>query len=260
MQDILKVTIVQTHLYWENPVANRSHFEGLIRDISKETDLIILPEMFTTGFSMNATKLAETMQGETVQWLRQLALEKATAICGSVMIKEEDYFYNRFLFVEPSGEIKAYNKRHTFNMAGEGEVFKAGKEQVVVNYLGWKLCLQVCYDLRFPVFARNSVGYDALLYVANWPKTRIVAWDTLLKARAIENMSYAIGVNRIGLDGNGLEYVGHSGVYDLLGEELAFAKAKQETITFVLSKNHIKKTREKLPFLEDKDVFRIVTS
>ena len=258
MQDQLKVTLIQTHLHWENPVANRSHLKERIQSITEDTHLIVLPEMFTTGFSMNPAQLAETMQGETVQWLKQLAQEKDAAICGSMMITENENYYNRFLFVEPSGKTQYYDKRHTFNMAGEGDTYTAGKEPMIVDYLGWKLSLQVCYDLRFPVFARNTSGYDVLLYVANWPKPRIAAWDALLKARAIENMSYAIGVNRIGLDGNGLEYVGHSGVYNVLGKEVAFAKAEQKNLTVTLTKKHIETIRAKLPFLEDKDDFRLL--
>lgn len=257
MQDFLNIILVQTHLHWENPVANRKHFETLIEAVVEDTNLIILPEMFTTGFSMNASQLAETMQGDTVSWMKDLAKAKNAAICGSVIITENGKYYNRFLFVKPSGEIDYYDKRHTFNMAGEGEVFEYGMEQVVVEYLGWKLGLQVCYDLRFPVFARNTQGYDALIYVANWPKPRVAAWDALLKARAIENMSYCIGVNRVGLDGNGLEYVGHSGVYDALGAEIAFAKAEQKNLSLRLSKAHIISSREQLPFLQDRDDFTL---
>jgi len=258
MQDQLKVTLIQTHLHWENPVANRSHLKERIDSSQDETDLIVLPEMFTTGFSMNPSQLAETMQGETVQWLKELAQEKGAAICGSMMITENENYYNRFLFVTPSGKAQYYDKRHTFNMAGEGETYTAGKAPVIIEYMGWKLSLQVCYDLRFPVFARNTSAYDVLLYVANWPKPRIAAWDALLKARAIENMSYAIGVNRIGLDGNGLEYVGHSGVYNVLGREIAFAKAGQENLNLSLSKKHIETTRAKLPFLQDRDDFKLL--
>ena len=257
MQNSLKITLLQTHLHWENPVSNRVHLESLINAIEEDTDLIVLPEMFTTGFSMNAPDLAESMTGETVNWLLDLAKEKNTAICGSMMIKENGSFYNRFLFVKPDGAIAYYDKRHTFNMAGEGEIYKAGESPVVVQYLGWKLMLQVCYDLRFPVFARNTQGYDVLIYVANWPKPRVAAWDALLKARAIENMSYCIGVNRVGLDGNGLEYVGHSAVYDVLGDEVAFAKAEEKIVTLALSKDHIESTRKILPFLQDKDNFTL---
>jgi len=258
MQEKLKVVMIQTHLHWENAVANRSHFEALIAKVPKKTNLIVLPEMFTTGFSMNASNLAEAMQGNTINWMRQIAQDKKAAICGSIIIEENNHYFNRFLFVKPDGSLTFYDKRHTFNMAGEGEVFECGKEQVVVDYLGWKLCLQVCYDLRFPVFARNTSGYDVLLYVANWPKPRVAAWDALLKARAIENMCYTIGVNRIGLDGNGLEYVGHSGLYNVLGDEIAFAKAQQKLLTATLFKKHILETRRKLPFLKDGDTFKIL--
>ncbi len=258
MQNNLQVTLVQTHLHWENPVANRDHLKSLIFSIKEHTDLIVLPEMFTTGFSMNAPELAESMDGETVSWLLKMAKERGVAICGSVIIKEGDAYVNRFVFVAPTGVINYYDKRHTFNMAGEGDVFKAGNKQVVVEYLGWKLLLQVCYDLRFPVFARNTQNYDALLYVANWPKPRVTAWDALLKARAIENMSYAIGVNRVGLDGNGLEYIGHSAVYNVVGDEVAFAKAEEKTMTVSLSKTYLNRMRAKLPFLQDKDNFKLL--
>ena len=186
-----------------------------------------------------------------------LGCQKNIAICGSVIIKENEHYYNRFLFVKPNGAISHYDKRHRFMMAGEGELYTAGEDQVVIEYQGWKLFPQICYDLRFPVFARNTVDYDVVIYVANWPKPRVAAWDALLKARAIENMSYAIGVNRIGLDGNGLEYVGHSGVYNVLGDEIAFAKAEEKIMTAILSKTHIEATRKKLPFLKDRDTFML---
>ncbi len=258
MEKTLNISLLQTHLHWENPVANRSHLESQIRAISEETHIIILPEMFTTGFSMNAANLAESMDGDSINWLVNMAKEKNAAICGSLIIKENNYYYNRFLFVTPAGEVKQYDKRHTFNMAGEGDTYQTGDKQVVVEYVGWKFMVQVCYDLRFPVFARNTENYDALIYVANWPKPRVAAWDALLKARAIENMSYAIGVNRVGLDGNGLEYIGHSAVYNVLGDEVAFAKAEEKTITASLSKTHLNRMRAKLPFLQDKDDFKLL--
>lgn len=256
-KETLKVALVQANLTWEDAKENRTYFDKHIDNISEAVDLIVLPEMFTTGFSMKPAPLAETMQGDTVNWLKKKAGQMQCAICGSVIIQEEDKFFNRFLFVEPSGKVTSYDKRHTFNMAGEGEQYQAGKDHLVIDYLGWKIFPQVCYDLRFPVFSRNTLDYDLVIYVANWPKTRIAAWDTLLKARAIENMSYCIGVNRVGTDGNDLEYVGHSGVYDVLGEESAFAKAEEKTILVTLSKSHIEATRKKLPFLIDKDNFTI---
>ncbi|WP_299674623.1 amidohydrolase [uncultured Dokdonia sp.] len=257
MTDTLHIAIIQTHLVWENAVANRKNLDALLNEVPEETQLTILPEMVTTGFSMNPVVLAESMSGTTVQWMKKWASTKNMAICGSVIIIENDNYYNRFLFVQPDGTIVHYDKRHRFMMAGEGELYTAGERQVVIEYEGWKLFPQICYDLRFPVYARNTMNYDVVIYVANWPKPRVSAWDALLKARAIENMSYSIGVNRIGLDGNGLEYVGHSGVYNVLGDEIAFAKAEEKIITAILSKIHIKETRERLPFLEDRDLFTL---
>ena len=255
--ETLQVSLIQTSLFWEDAVSNRAHQETLIAKVPEGTHLIVLPEMFTTGFSMSPQSLAETMEGNTVQWMKQQAVKSQAAICGSLIISEGGLYYNRFLFVTPEGEITSYNKRHTFNMAGEGEQYQAGKEQVLVNYKGWKIFPQICYDLRFPVYARNTLGYDLIIYVANWPKTRIAAWDTLLKARAIENMSYCIGVNRVGVDGNNLEYIGHSAVYDVLGNEIITAHTQEGAVTTTLTKTHIYETRSKLPFLEDKDQFTL---
>lgn len=258
MKEELQIALIQSHLLWENPIANLDKFDALLEQVSEDTQLIVLPEMFTTGFSMNPVELAEKMDGNTVNWLLNWSKKKQTAICGSVIITENNNYYNRFLFVTPDGEIRSYDKRHRFMMAGEGELYTAGEDTVLIEYEGWKIFPQICYDLRFPVFARNTVDYDVVLFVANWPKPRVGAWDALLRARAIENMSYCIGVNRIGLDGKGLEYVGHSAVYDVLGDEIAFAKAEEKIITATLSKNHIKETRERLPFLEDKDEFTLI--
>lgn len=258
MKEELQIALIQSHLLWENPIANLDKFDTLLEQVSEEIQLIVLPEMFTTGFSMNPVDLAEKMDGNTVNWLLNWSKKKQAAICGSVIITENNNYYNRFLFVTPDGEIRSYDKRHRFMMAGEGELYTAGEDTVLIEYEGWKIFPQICYDLRFPVFARNTVDYDVVLYVANWPKPRVGAWDALLRARAIENMSYCIGVNRIGLDGKGLEYVGHSAVYDVLGDEIAFAKAEEKIITATLSKNHIKETRERLPFLEDKDEFTLI--
>lgn len=258
MKEELQIALIQSHLLWENPIANLDKFDTLLEQVSEDTQLIVLPEMFTTGFSMNPVELAEKMNGNTVNWLKKWSKKKQAAICGSVIITENNNYYNRFLFATPDGEIRSYDKRHRFMMAGEGELYTAGEDTVLIEYEGWKIFPQICYDLRFPVFARNTVDYDVVIYVANWPKPRVGAWDALLKARAIENMSYCIGVNRIGLDGKGLEYVGHSGVYNVLGDEIAFAKAEEKIITATLSKNHIKETRERLPFLEDKDEFTLI--
>ena len=260
MQTELKVAIIQTNLVWENPVQNRINLRDKIQTISQPIDLIILPEMFTSGFTMNASVIAETMAGETIAWLKEKAKEKQAVIIGSLVISENDNFYNRLVCVEPSGHITHYDKRHTFTLAGEHKVYTAGTEKVIFNYKGWKICPLVCYDLRFPVWARNVEDYDLLLYVANWPKVRINAWDTLLKARAIENMSYSIGVNRVGLDGNNYEYTGHSAAYDVLGNRIdTISENKEATEIVILDKAHIKKYREKLNFLNDKDGFNLIT-
>jgi omega-amidase len=253
----MKIAIIQAPLFWENPKENRIYFEGKINSISENKDLIVLPEMFTTGFTMRPELVADTMQGETVIWLQELAIAKKCAITGSVVIKENDNFYNRMLFVFPSGEIQFYDKKHLFTLAGEDKVYTSGKQKGIVNYLDWKICLQVCYDLRFPVFSRNSEDYDLIIYVASWPKIRINAWDTLLKARAIENMSYVIGVNRIGEDDNGYHYIGHSQVVDYLGEYVVEPTESEGVFTAELDKEKMISTRQKLGFLDDRDNFEI---
>ena len=258
MQKHLTIAVIQADLIWHNAALNLKNFSEKINDIKEQVDLVVLPEMFSTGFSMHPQEVAETMQGETVKWMQKTASEKNTAIAGSVVISEGKNFYNRFLFVHPSGEISFYDKRHLFTLAGEDKVYISGKEKLLVNYKGWKICPLVCYDLRFPVWARNVEDYDLLIYVASWPKTRIVAWDTLLKARAIENMCYTIGVNRVGVDANNYEYCGHSAAYDSLGEKLAGTHPNlEETVVFTLEKNHISEIRNKLGFLNDKDFFEI---
>ncbi len=258
MANKLKIAIIQADLVWHDAAQNLKNFSEKINQIKEQVDLIILPEMFSTGFSMQPQEIAETMQGETVKWMQKAAAEKKSAIAGSVVISEGKNYCNRFLFVHPSGEINFYDKRHLFTLAGEDKVYGRGNEKIIVNYKGWKICPLICYDLRFPVWARNTEDYDLLIYVANWPKTRITAWDTLLKARAIENMSYAIGVNRVGVDANNYEYNGHSAAYDSLGEQVAEThENKEETAVFTLDKNHISEIRNKLGFLNDRDDFEI---
>jgi len=253
----MKIALIQSSLFWENPIANRNYFEEKINTITEKVDLIVLPEMFTTGFTMNPSAVAETMQGETVLWLQSLAKAKNSAITGSLIIKEKDKFYNRLVFVFPSGEVQFYDKRHLFTLAGENKVYTSGKEKLVVDYLGWKICPLVCYDLRFPVFARNADDYEVLLYVANWPKPRINAWDILLKARSVENMCYTIGVNRIGFDDNNSEHVGHSQVVDFLGNYVLEPQETEGIFVVELNKENLLETREKLGFLNDKDAFEL---
>lgn len=258
MQNQLKIALVQSDLVWENPKENLENFTKKINTISEAVDIIVLPEMFTTGFTMNASKVAESMNGDTVLWMKNMAKNTNAAIVGSVVIFEEKNYYNRLLFVEPSGYISKYDKRHTFTLVGENKTYTAGTEKVIINYKGWKISPLICYDLRFPVWARNVANYDVLLYVANWPKPRVSAWDALLKARAIENMSYCIGVNRVGIDGVKSEYSGHSGCYDVLGDlQTSFKPNEEQTELVTLEKRHIELYRNKLKFLDDRDLFSI---
>lgn len=258
MQELLNIALIQSNLVWENPKQNRINFTEKIDGIQKHVDLIVLPEMFSTGFSMNAIEIAETMEGETIKWMQAIAHQKDVAITGSLVVNENDSYFNRSVFVHPSGKIETYDKRHTFTLAKEHLTYTAGNKHLIVNYKGWKLCMLICYDLRFPVWARNTSNYDALVYVANWPKVRIDAWDSLLKARAIENMSYCIGVNRVGLDANNHEYSGHSAAYDVLGKRLDNIPFNKEAIDIVtLQKSHLEAYRKKLGFLNDQDDFTL---
>jgi predicted amidohydrolase len=256
MAEKLNVALVQASLIWENPQKNRSFFSSVLEGISSDVDLIILPEMFTSGFTMHPENLDSEEGQKTIVWMQKWASAKNAAITGSIVFHIDGSFSNRLFFVHPNGKKEQYDKRHTFTLAGENEVYKAGAEKVIIDYRSFKICPMICYDLRFPVWARNTEDYDVLFYVANWPKPRISAWDTLLKARAIENMAYCIGVNRIGGDVVGHEYPGHSGVYDGLGEQLAFSQ-KEEVLYATLNKNHLTSIREKLRFLEDRDTFTL---
>jgi len=261
-QDHLKLSLVQSNLHWENKKANLEMFSQKILEI-EETDIIVLPEMFTTGFTNNVTELAETMEGETFQWMKEKAREHSTAICGSIIMKEHDNYYNRLLWLQADGVSHYYDKKHLFAMAGEGEFYTAGTKKQIVEYKGWKINLHVCYDLRFPVWTRRKQDaqndYDLLLYVASWPVARVHAWSTLLKARAIENMSYCIGVNRVGTDGKGIEYSGASVVVNCLGEEMATTSLhKEEIINYSIDYKHLTEVREKLPFHKDQDQFKIL--
>ncbi|HQE35101.1 MAG TPA: amidohydrolase [Flavobacterium alvei] len=251
----MKIALIQSTLFWENPQANRNHFEEEINALTEKVDLIVLPEMFSTGFTMNPKAVFETMESETILWMQSLAKAKNCAITGSLVIKENDNFYNRLLFVFPSGEIQTYDKRHLFTLAGEDKVYTAGEEKLIVDYLGWKICPLVCYDLRFPVFARNVEEYDVLLYVANWPKVRIQAWDILLKARSVENMCYTIGVNRVGLDNNNFEHDGHSQVVDFMGNYVLEPQENEGVFVIELNKEKLLEARNRLGFLNDKDFF-----
>lgn len=254
----MNVALIQTDIVWENPSVNRKNFEDKINALTESVDLIILPEMFTSGFTMHPNLVAETMNGVTVLWLKNIAKANNCAITGSLVITENDNFYNRMVFVFPNGEIQHYDKKHLFTLAGEDKIYTSGKDKVIVKYNDWKICLQVCYDLRFPVFSRNTENYDLLIYVASWPKARTNAWDILLKARAVENLSYVIGVNRIGTDNNNLEYIGHSQIIDELGNFFIEPIENEGVFITNLDKNKMLETRNKLNFLEDKDGFCFV--
>lgn len=258
MKKSLNVAIVQSNIIWENPEENKFNLSKQISDL-KEVDIIILQEMFTTGFTNNVEEVYESMDGDTVKWMLKKSSEKKALVIGSIIIKEEKLFFNRLIVTFPNGELKYYDKRHLFSYAGEDEIFSSGKERLTFIYLGFKICPMVCYDLRFPVWARNTEDIDLLIYVANWPKPRINAWDVLLKARAIENLCYVVGVNRLGRDFNNLEYLGHSAVINAMGEPvLEFLEGQELTKTIILSKDHIETTRSKFGFLADKDEFEIV--
>jgi omega-amidase len=254
----MKIAIIQSNLYWENPEMNRKYFQKKIQAINTDIDLIVLPEMFTSGFTMNPTSVAETMDGQTIKLLQTLAQTKNCAITGSLVIEENGNYYNRLVFVFPNGTIETYNKKHLFILSGEDKAYKAGAQKVIVNYKDFKICVLICYDLRFPVFSRNVEDYHILLYVANWPKPRINAWDTLLKARAIENMCFTIGVNRIGADNNNYEYIGHSQVNDFLGNSILEPQKEEGVYIVTLNKKELLETREKLNFLNDRDAFKII--
>ena len=257
MQTNLQIAIIQADLIWENATANKVKFDAFFNEL-KNVDVIVLPEMFTTGFSMTPKPFAEKMNGETVKWMQHNASELNAAIVGSIIIEEENKFYNRMLFVHPSGKIEMYDKRHAFTLAGEHKEYTTGENILIVDFKGWKICPLICYDLRFPVWSRNVENYDVLIYSANWPKPRINAWKTLLKARAIENMSYCIGVNRVGVDANDYQYNGNSIAIDFLGSELTEVAEDTEKIIYAtFKKDALKNTRSKLSFLEDKDSFKI---
>ncbi len=261
MED-LTVSLIQADLHWEEIDANLAMFEELMWSID-QTDLVVLPEMFTTGFSMNAEHLAEPPGGKTFKWMRQMATQLKIAVTGSYIVKDKGNYYNRLFFVYPDGSSQQYDKKHLFNLAAEGETYVPGNERLILNYKGWNIHPLICYDLRFPVWARSRRSedqlyeYDLLLYVANWPDTRINAWDALLKARAIENLSYGLGVNRVGIDGVNKNYNGHSAVYTPKGEEMAFSDGKEEILTVTLNAEDLHKYREDFPFQSDADEFSI---
>lgn len=258
----LTFTIIQTQLHWENRSANLAMLKEKIMGIKERTEIVVLPEMFTTGFSMRPAGLAEQMDGETVQWMKDIAAAKKIILTGSIIVSENGNYYNRLLWVLPDGKTGVYDKRHRFAFAGEDKEYTAGNKRLIAQVKGWKINLMICYDLRFPVWARQQPGeqpeYDVLLYVANWPQRRAHAWKTLLTARAIENQCFAIGVNRVGNDGNNIEYGGESMVVDPLGEVLYQKENDEDIFTITLEKETIEQVRTKFPFWKDADHFKII--
>ena len=247
--------MIQTALHWENPQANRNNFEKLISSMTEKVDLIVLPEMFTTGFTMHPASVAESMSGETVKWIKLMAKSTQSAIVGSLVIRENNNYYNRLLFVSPDGAITQYDKKHLFTLVGEHKAYSAGNKKLIVEYMGFKICPLICYDLRFPVFSRNTEDYDLLIYVANWPKSRVNAWDALLKARAIENQCFAVGLNRIGTDNDGCEYVGHSQAMNCFGDYLLEPQENEGIFIINLDKEALLEIKKKFDFLSDRDIF-----
>ncbi len=258
MTQSLTISLVQTDTIWENIGANLKNLSSKIEQIKEETDMIVLPELFTTGFTMEAEGQAETMDGEGVQWMLEIAKKRKCLVIGSLLISQSGHYFNRLIVAFPDGGIKQYDKRHLFSFAGEDKVFKAGLERMTFDYKGFKICPLICYDLRFPVWSRNTEEIDLIVFVANWPNARMLAWDTLLKARAIENLCYVIGLNRVGIDNNRLVYTGHSAVYDAMGSNLLSFKPGEEVMGSVsINLDHIKQTRGQFRFLEDRDAFVI---
>ena len=282
----LSVTIIQTNLFWENPTANLANLEEKMAQIPSPTDLIILPEMFTTGFTMNAKSVAEPMNFTTFKWLKQQAKRTQAVITGSFIVKEGEHFFNRLIWMRPDGSFETYDKRHLFRMGEEDKTFTAGTKRLIVELNGWRICPLICYDLRFPVWSRNIksasyklqvvsetsklnsneqllatydlLSYDLIIYVANWPSVRSQVWDTLLQARAIENQSYCIGVNRVGIDGMNLEYSGNSTVIDFKGNQLFYQKEDEVVNSQILSKKELEDFRAKFPAYLDADDFEII--
>jgi len=260
----LQFTLIQTALHWENKEANLKMLEEKINAIKVQTHVVILPEMFSTGFSMKPEVFAETMEGVTVQWMKRVAASKKIILTGSIIVEEHGNFYNRLLWMLPNGQFGYYDKRHLFAYGEEDKHYCAGNKRLIASVNGWKINLMVCYDLRFPVWSRqqfNEEGkfeYDVLIYVANWPERRITAWKSLLRARAVENQCYVIGVNRVGDDGNNIYHSGNSMVIDPLGEIL-YEKANEEDLfTIGISKERLNEVREKFQFWRDADGFEIL--
>lgn len=253
----LNVSIVQSELHWHDPERNLAHFSDLLRRHDAATDLFVLPEMFTTGFTMEAQTHAEHMDGRSVTWMAETARTVGASLCGSLVIEEEGRYFNRFLLMRPDGRFESYDKRHLFRLAGEHEHYAPGTAQCTFRLKGWRIRPMICYDLRFPVWSRSRDDYDLLVYVANWPDRRHQAWETLIRARAIENLAFVAAVNRVGTDGNGHRYIGGSATIDYLGNCLASAGSAPGVFSTTLAMDGLLEFRERFPFYLDADSFTL---
>ena len=251
----LSCALIQTATHWHDPEANRRMFGELIAEVDPSTDIVVLPEMFSTGFTMSSAEVAEPMSGPTVAWMRALAAERGMVICGSVVIEERGEYFNRFVWAQSDGDLKTYDKRHCFRMADEHLHYAAGQDRLIIEFKGWRICPMVCYDLRFPVWFRNRSDYDVLLCVANWPAARVEAWNTLLRARAIENQCYTVAVNIVGVDGNAVAYSGGSAAYGPDGTVINEAFDSPQTFGVQLEYAPLEKLREAFPVWADADGF-----
>ncbi|WP_140937672.1 amidohydrolase [Sphingobacterium lumbrici] len=255
----IKITIFQAYLFWENVEKNLQNLALRLSSLREKTDLILLPEMFNTGFTMNVAKCAENMDGPSMRWLYEMSKKFDCVVAGSLIIEEEDKYYNRFVWMSPNGSFVHYDKRHLFCIAKEDEVFTKGKSRIVLQLKGWKICPMICYDLRFPVWSRNQVdGYDLLVYTASWPDTRSAHWRTLIPARAIENQAFVIGVNRVGYDGNEVYYSGGSMCISPIGDVVYYKPEDEDLYTFTLNPKDLENARTQFPFLKDGDNFSIL--
>lgn len=254
----LTITIVQPDIVWNNVSVNLTNYSRMLEHVAHDTDLVILPEMFTTGFTTNPLKLAEGMDGKTIRWMQGISEKNGCAIAGSLIVAERDRYYNRLVLVDASGKMETYDKRHLFRLEGEEIHYTPGNNKLIAIVHGWRINFQICYDIRFPVWSKNQNDYDVLVYVASWPGKRSDVWNILLKARAIENQAYTIGVNRIGVDGNGIAYKGESQAIDPKGNTILNMKSRRnESETFTLSLNDLRDFRDKFPAWLDWDQFKI---
>ncbi len=263
MSNVLNVSLVQSRIHWLDIQANLEWYASRLEQLNTRSDLIVLPEMFNTGFSMEASRFAETMDGPTMRWMSEMSAHYQAALIGSIMVQDRGHFYNRLIWMFPDGRYEYYDKRHLFRMAGEHQTYSPGQSRLIINYKGWRICPMVCYDLRFPVWSRNRLigseyDYDCLIYIANWPEKRSQAWKSLLVARAIENQCYVVGVNRVGADGNQIQYSGDSGVFDFLGQKCSTTERFGDRVeTVSLYKDQLSEFRQNFPALLDADQFSI---